>query len=129
MEEQNPIDELLAEDEKKHQVEIPYQNFGTAVGDEFPSCEKDIFAHGSVVRVSPLDKESTQEIVVALQKEGWSIDWHWESSRLVVKALEPNERMEILRSTFSERCSNRAEVIRKEMARMTARFDKRHIPC
>lgn len=129
MEEQNPIDELLAEDEKKAQVEIPYQNFGTAVGDEFPSCDKDIHTFGTLVRVSPLDKESTQDIVVALQKEGWSIDWHWESSRLVVKSLEPNDRLGTLRALFESKCRNRAEVIRKEVTKMTARFDKRSIPC
>jgi hypothetical protein len=129
MEELNPIDELLAEDEKKHQTEIPYQNFGTAVGDEFGSCDKDIFAFGTLVRVSPLDKESTQEIVVALQALGWNLDWHWESSRLVVKALEPNERMDTLRALFEEKCRNRAEVIRKETSKMTAKFDKRHTPC
>ena len=127
MEELSPIDEL--EEDKKHQTEIPYQNFGTAVGDEFGSCDKDIFAFGSLVRVSPLDKESTQTIVMALKDEGWSVDWHWESSRLVVKAMEPNEKMGTLRTLFEERCADRAEEIRKEIRRMTVRFDKRLIPC
>ncbi len=129
MEEPNPIDELLAEEEKKRQTEIPYQNFGTAVGDEFDPCDKEIFTHGSLVRVSTLDKESTQEIILSLQSEGWQVDWHWESSRLVVKALEPNEKMDTLRALFEEKCKNRARVIHKEITRMTARFDKRHILC
>lgn len=110
--------------ERPATAEIPYQNFGANVGDDYAHCDRQVFDAGHVLMVSPLDKESTQKIVAALRDEGWAVDWHWQSSRLVVKAHENMERMSELREVFRGRCGKRKAEIAKEIAVMTRKHER-----
>ncbi len=115
------------EDDRRSSPEIPYQNFGTNVGDSFPQCDREIFEDGEVVRVSPLPKEATETVVSTLRDRGWRVDWHWESSRLVVKALVGFQDRERLREEFDALCYQEKLAIQAEIQRHTKR-DARNRP-
>jgi len=94
----------MNDDEEDHkqtdQTGLPYQNFGTDIGEDLPNCDHEIFESGEIVRVSPLPKASTERVVTALRQEGWRVDWHWESSRPVVKAIAGLEDILTIRRRF-----------------------------
>lgn len=77
----NPFDNSSASGDK------PYHNFGVDNGDDYPTCEKAIIDDGELVIVSAMDKAGTQRVVTAMQANGFRVDWHWQSSRMCIKAV------------------------------------------
>ena len=93
----------MDDDEIEENAELAYANIGTVVGDNYPACDKTIMTHGVIVMVSTMDKEGTEATVARLRSEGFDVDWHWNHSRAVVKAL-PDQDIPKLRARFSAAC-------------------------
>lgn len=96
--------ELFPEESKP---ERPYLNFGTGLGESYPPCCKDIHEHGVVLMVSPMDKHGTEDAVIMLRESGFAVDWHWVSSRPVVK-IDPRSNSDTnkARTLFLAACDS-----------------------